>query len=116
MKAKVMMKKSRLGRFLKRLLGEEKGAVAMEYIVIALLIGAAVVALVMTFSGSLRNMLGTTTGVINAKSVDEVKTVEGELNTGRGSMNTENDKAKEEGHKIGGDFSGGAGGGAAGGK
>jgi Flp pilus assembly pilin Flp len=120
MKAKVMMEKSRLGRFLKRLLGEEKGAVAMEYIVIALLIGAAVVALVMTFSGSLRNMLGTTTDVVNATSVSDVNAAQKELTSGRSSMKGENVKAKEEGHKIGGDFSGGAsggtGGGAAGGK
>ena len=49
-------KNSLCGRTLRRLLGEEKGAVAMEYIVIALLVAAAVVGLVMVFGGNLRNM------------------------------------------------------------
>ena len=97
-------KDSRMGRVLRRLLGEEKGAVAMEYIVIALLIGAAVVALVMVFSGSLRNMLSSTNKTLNSKNTTEVQTAAGELNDGRGNQNTENTTANDIGDKIGGEF------------
>ena len=101
---KVWMIDSRVGRALRRLLGEEKGAVAMEYIVVALLIGAAVVGLVMVFSGSLRNMLSSTNETLNAKKTSEVTEAAQKLNDGRDKMNGENDTAKEAGHKIGGDF------------
>lgn len=95
---------SRLARTMKRLLGEELGAVAMEYIVIALLIGAAVVALVMVLSGSLRNAGSSINQTINAKKVDEVNTISTELNSQRDKLNTENKTANEAGDKIGGDF------------
>lgn len=98
------LKDSRLGRFMRRLLGEEKGAVAMEYIVIALLVGAAVVALVMVFSGSLRNMLSSTNKTINSKNTTDITTAAGDLNTGRGNQNTENTTANEAGDQIGGEF------------
>lgn len=98
------LKNSRMGRFVRRLLGEEKGAVAMEYIVIALLVGAAVVALVMVFSGSLRNMLSNTNKTINAKTPTEVQTTAGELNEQRDKQLNENKTANQAGDKIGGDF------------
>ena len=96
---------SRLARILKRLLGDELGAVAMEYIVIALLIGAAVVALVMVLSGSLRNAGSAVNKTINATTVDEVNTVATGLNEGRTGLGTANSTATEAGDKIGGDFS-----------
>ena len=101
---KAWMSDSRMGRFLRRLLGEEKGAVAMEYIVIALLIGAAVVGLVMVFSGSLRNMLSSTNKTLNSKNTSEVTQAAGDLETGRGTMSGENKTAEDAGNKIGGDF------------
>lgn len=101
---KAWMVDSRMGRFLRRLLGDEKGAVAMEYIVVALLIGAAVVGLVMVFSGSLRNMLSSTNETLNARKTADVTEAAGNLDTGRTTMKGENDTAKEAGHKIGGDF------------
>ena len=95
---------SRLARTLKRFLGEELGAVAMEYIVIALLIGAAVVALVMVLSGSLRNAGSSINQTINSKTPSEVSTISTELNSQRDKLNSENKTANEAGDKIGGDF------------
>lgn len=97
-------KDSRLALMLKRLLGEERGAVAMEYIVIALLIGAAVVALVMVLSGSLRNAGSSINQTINSKTATEVNSIATELNAQRDNMNSENKTANEAGDKIGGDF------------
>lgn len=103
-KAITALKDSRLARALKRILGEQCGAVAMEYIVIALLIGAAVVALVMVLSGSLRNAGSSVNKTVNAKKVDEVNTISTELNTQRDKLNSENKTADDAGNKIGGDF------------
>ena len=44
-----------------RILGDDKGAVAMEYVVIALLVAAAVVGLVMVFGKNIAQMFGATT-------------------------------------------------------
>ena len=104
MKVTTKMMNTRTGRVLRRLLGEEKGAVAMEYIVIALLVGAAVVALVMVFSGGLRNSTSTISKTINAGTVDEVKKVGDEHKTQRQKLLTENTGANEGGDTIGGDF------------
>ena len=49
-------RKSFLGRVLRRLLGEEKGAVMMEYIVIGLLIAAACVVAVSMFGHQVTGM------------------------------------------------------------
>ena len=68
-------KKSLCGRILRRILGEECGAVAMEYIVIALLVAAAVVGLVMVFSGNIRNMFSKTNDTLTSTTVEEVKSV-----------------------------------------
>ena len=57
-------KNSFLGRVLRRLLGEEKGAVMMEYIVIALLIAAAAVVAVGVFGSVASGMFGTLTNVL----------------------------------------------------
>ena len=95
-----------LRHMLRRLLGEENGAVAMEYIVIALLVGAAVVALVMVFSGSLRNMMKSTNDVVNAKKTSDVTEAATTLNTQRDNLNNENATAVDAGNDIGGDFGG----------
>ncbi len=92
---------------LKRLLGEETGAVAMEYIVIGLLVAAAVVGLIMVFSGELRNMLGTTNTVMNQKTVEGVEKVAGDFDASKDKYEKQNTAAKNAGNKIGGDFSDG---------
>ena len=99
------IRNTRFARMLKRLLGEEKGAVAMEYIVIGLLVAAAVVGLVMVFSGNLRNMLGTTNDVMTQKNVEGVQNVAKDYESERDKMQNQNKEAKEAGNKIGGDFS-----------
>lgn len=104
MKAKEWVKNSRLGRGLVRLLGEEKGAVAMEYIVIALLIGAAVVALVMVFGGNIRNMFEKSNDVMTSKTVEEVNDVGKAWNDAQDQMKGKKDTAVQAGDKLGGDF------------
>ena len=57
MKAKLQRaKRTRFGRFLCALMGDQCGAVAMEYVVIALLVAAAVVGVVMIFGSRIANM------------------------------------------------------------
>ena len=98
-------KKSLCGRTLRRLLGEEKGAVAMEYIVIALLVAAAVVGLVMVFGGNLRNMFDKTNQTLNQSTVAGVKEVGEKNREEQGKLAAQNDTAVEAGNKLGGDFS-----------
>ena len=114
MKAKEWVKNSRLGRGLARLLGEEKGAVAMEYIVIALLIGAAVVALVMVFGGNIRNMFAKSNDVMTSTTVDEVKTAGEEWRKAQEKMKEKKNTAEVAGDKLGGDFNDAHGGGGGG--
>ena len=62
MKAKtrlVRMKQSRLGRVMMRLLGEERGAVMMEYVILAVLIAAAAVVAVAMFGKTIVGMFDT---------------------------------------------------------
>ncbi len=96
------------GRAIARLTRDEQGAVAMEYIVIALLVAAAVIGLVMVFSGNLRNMLGHVNKTMTAKDVKTVDSVGTDYNTEQDKMAKENDTAKSAGNKLGGDFGGGA--------
>ena len=52
------------GRVLRRLLGEEKGAVMMEYVVVGLLIAAAAVVIVGAFGGAMNNVFAALTDSI----------------------------------------------------
>lgn len=52
-KTKINPKVTRLGRILARLFGEEHGAVMMEYVVLAVLLVAGVVAIVIAFGGAI---------------------------------------------------------------
>ena len=99
-------KKSLCGRTLRRLLGEEKGAVAMEYIVIALLVAAAVVALVMVFGGNLRNMFDKTNQTMTQSTVKGVEAVGTANRNEQTKLAAQNDTAVSAGNKLGGDFSG----------
>ena len=69
-------KRTKLGRFLCVLLGDQCGAVAMEYVVIALLVAAAVVGIVMVFGSRIANMFTQST---KALATEETKM--GELAT-----------------------------------
>lgn len=97
-------KKSLCGRILCRVLGEEKGAVAMEYIVIALLVAAAVVGLVMVFGGNLRNMFDKTNQTMNQTNVEGVKEVGKANREEQQALADQNDTAVEAGNQLGGDF------------
>lgn len=105
-----MMKKW-YGKAICRLIGEEKGAVAMEYIVIALLVAAAVVGLVMVFGGNLRNMLSTTNKVLGQTKPSGIEQVGSDYRSVQSAMVSENTTAESAGNKLGGDFSGVGGGG-----
>jgi Flp pilus assembly pilin Flp len=104
MKAKEWVKNSRLGRGLVRLMGEDKGAVAMEYIVIALLIGAAVVALVMVFGGNIRNMFAKTNDVMTSTKVSDVQSAGNAHRQEQADLFKKNADAVKAGDTLGGDF------------
>ncbi len=50
------LKSSRIGRMIRRVLGDEKGAVAMEYVILAVLIAAAIVVAVAVFGKTIVGM------------------------------------------------------------
>ena len=50
------LKSSRIGRMVRRVLGDEKGAVAMEYVILAVLIAAAIVVAVAVFGKTIVGM------------------------------------------------------------
>jgi Flp pilus assembly pilin Flp len=50
------LKTSRIGRMIRRVLGDEKGAVAMEYVILAVLIAAAIVVAVAVFGKTIVGM------------------------------------------------------------
>ena len=112
-KKRGLLKRTALGRVLSRLVNEEAGF-AMEYIIIVLLVAAAVVGLVMVFSGNLRNAMGTVNTTLNAKTASDTEAAGNSYNQQQGKMATENKTAQSAGNKLGGDFGGGAGGAAGG--
>ena len=57
-----------MGRVLRRLLGEEKGAVMMEYIVVGLLIAAVAVVAISAFGGYASELFGTLGFAMGGKS------------------------------------------------
>lgn len=81
---KIKFESSRLGRALRRLAGEEKGAVMMEYVVLAVLLVAAVVGAVMAFSGRISNQFraaGEAAGGQTTTAGNTVSTANGDFNT-----------------------------------
>ena len=58
MKMVERMKKSKIGRIICRLFGEERGAIMMEYVIVAVLIAAAAVAAVAYFGKDIVAMFG----------------------------------------------------------
>ena len=77
-------------------------------------LAAAVVALVMVFSGNLRNMMGHINDTTTAKTTTEVESVGSDYNDRQEKMKQENETAKSAGDKLGGNFdsAGGSSGGA----
>lgn len=74
--------KSFVGRVLRRLLGEEKGTVMMEYIVVGLLVVAAAVVAVAVFGDALVDMFNVLGHVVvNKKDTAVTKLVEIQGNT-----------------------------------
>ena len=63
-------KNSFLGRVLRRLLGEETGAVMMEYIVVALLIAAVAVVAVGAFGNTASGLFGVITDALRGATTD----------------------------------------------
>ena len=61
MKMVQRVKNTRVGRLVCRLFGEEKGAVMMEYVIVAVLIAAAAVAAVSYFGKNITGMFATAT-------------------------------------------------------
>ena len=53
------MKRTRMGRMIRRLFGEERGAVMMEYVILAVLIAAAAVVAVAMFGLTIVGMFDT---------------------------------------------------------
>lgn len=78
---KIQLQKTLLGRTLRRLAGEEKGAVMMEYVVLAVLLVAAVVGAVIVFGGRIAHRFdeagiattGSQTGVEEAQEANNTK-------------------------------------------
>jgi len=93
MKRKSFLKKatnSFVGRVLRRLLGEEKGAVMMEYIVIALLIAAAAVVAVGVFGSMTSGMFATLTDYMT----NQKEQGDGRLDTVQGQATAGNTQAQ----------------------
>ncbi len=97
----------KIATVIRRLRKDENGAVAMEYIVIALLVAAAVVGLVMVFGGNLRNMLSKTNDTMAATTVKQVEDVGDANRIEQGELHLQRQTAIDAGNKLGGDFSDG---------
>lgn len=78
-------KNSFLGRALRRLLGEETGAVMMEYIVIALLIAAAAVVAVGVFGSATGGMFAVLTQTLTNQTDDGMKNLKENVRPGANS-------------------------------
>lgn len=84
----VWAKRTRVGRMFCRLLGDRIGAVAMEYVVIALLVAAAVVAVVMLFGNTISGMFSDSITAISGNPekaaesrTDRATKIEGQIKT-----------------------------------
>ena len=88
------------GKILRRILGEECGAVAMEYIVIALLVAAAIVGLVIVFSGSLQSMLGQIIGVTQSTNNSQIEGVQQKRDSEKANLSTQLNTAEDNAKAI----------------
>ena len=77
-------KKSAMGRVLCRLLGDEAGGVMMEYVILAVLIAAAVVVAVMFFGKNIKggfNAMSQTVAGESGKAATDVETMKTDADT-----------------------------------
>ncbi len=68
-------KHTRFGRLMCRLLGDERGAVLMEYVLLAVLIAAAVVAIIAVFGDTIRGQFSVMIHALthtNQETIDQV--------------------------------------------
>ena len=82
-------------------LAKEEDGFAMEYVIIVLLVAAGVIAVVMVFSDSLRNMFTATTGGTTSGNIDEVNTTVEEYRGKQDETKQNAIKAQQIGEKFG---------------
>ncbi|MBR1837617.1 MAG: hypothetical protein IJ783_10060 [Kiritimatiellae bacterium] len=106
LRALARSKNTFFGRMLRRLVGEERGAVMMEYVVVGVLVVAAAVAMVMLFGKNIRNQFGVMNKAVvgNASGASEMAqqnydandgAVDGAMTTGDTTANYDNAGAGE---------------------
>ena len=78
------------GRVLRRLLGEEKGVAMLEYVLLGLLIAAAVIALVAAFGTGIGDMFG----VLTKTATNQQNTARTNLQQVQGQANENTDAGK----------------------
>ena len=88
------------GKIFRCILGDECGAVAMEYIVIALLVATAIVGLVIVFSGSLQSMLGQIIGVTQSTSNSQIEGVQQKRDGEKANLSTQLNTAEDNAKAI----------------
>ena len=89
-----------VGRVLRRLLGEEKGAVMMEYIVVGLLIAAVAVVAIGVFGNTASGLFGTLTHVLRGAPTDaraKLKEVDKNALDGAKNANSHSNKILADG-------------------
>ena len=92
-------KNSFLGRALRRLAGEEKGAVMMEYIVIGLLIAAVAVVAVGAFGNAATGLFGVLGNAMRGSTTDaraKLKEVDTAYNTDSAKSNTHQNTIQQD--------------------
>ena len=94
----IRAKRTRFGRMLCRLLGDNTGAVMMEYVVLALLICAAVVGIVLLFGDSIAGMFKSTTATLQGDAGIETAAQEREDQIQNNQDNL--DSQREKGNRI----------------
>ena len=87
------IKSSKFGRFLCRIVGEDTGAVMMEYVLVAMLIAAATVAAVAYFGRDTQGMFGTLGRAIWGDSTG----AQANITQGKQDTINNNTKAQQEG-------------------
>ena len=70
MKQKIM--NSKFGKILRRLVGDEAGAVMMEYVIVAVLVAAAALVAVIYFGQAITNQASSATSAVAGQSADAV--------------------------------------------
>lgn len=92
------LKKSRFGRLVCRILGNEKGAVMMEYVIIAVLIAAACVVAVAVFGKTIVGMFDVAGKGASAQHTEAKSTLD-KTQTDQGTKATEAGKYHDSMHK-----------------